>query len=243
MLSKVIVIPARMASTRFPGKPLVDICGKPMIQWVYERCIGSGAGEKVLVATPDVEIAVACEEFGAPVVMTRLDHPTGTDRIAEVATQVEAEVYINVQGDEPLIDIDTITAVAGPFEEPGVQMVSVYSECVEAELDNPAAVKVVTDLAGNALYFSRHAIPFPRASRQAPVKKHIGIYAYRRSVLMEYPKWAQTPLEIAESLEQLRFLENGVTIRMVAGQGSIVAVDTPQQAEEVRAFLSERGLL
>ena len=233
-----IVIPARMGSTRFPGKPLVDLCGKPMIQWVYERSVASGVSDQVLVATPDQEIIDACLLFGAPAVLTRSDHPTGTDRIAEVAEKVVADVYINVQGDEPLIDIETIKAVYEPFVDPSVRMASVFSQCPETEVENPAVVKVVTDLAGNALYFSRHAIPYPRSPRTTLVKKHIGIYAYRRDVLLEYPSWVQTPLELSESLEQLRFLENGVGIRMVEGQGSIISVDTPDQADEVRKYLS-----
>jgi 3-deoxy-manno-octulosonate cytidylyltransferase (CMP-KDO synthetase) len=241
MPSKIIVIPARMASTRFPGKPLIDLCGKPMVQWVYERSIASRVAERVLIATPDQEILEACEQFGAEAVLTSLDHPTGTDRIAEVARKIEADVYINVQGDEPLIDIETIALIAEPFEDDNVHMASVYTPCPETEYDNPAVVKVVTDIRGNALYFSRHSLPFPRNPYRESVKKHIGIYAYRRGVLLTYPSWSQTPLELAESLEQLRFLENGVGIRMVQGRGSLVAVDTPEQAEEVRAFLAERG--
>ena len=238
MLSSAIVIPARMGSTRFPGKPLVDLCGKPMIQWVYERSVASGVGTQVIVATPDEEIIEACLRFGAPSVLTRMDHPTGTDRIAEVAEKVQADVYINVQGDEPLIDIETIQSIIQPFSDAGVRMASVFSECPESEIDNPSVVKVVTDLGGNALYFSRCSIPYPRIPRTAPAKKHIGIYAYRRDVLLEYPSWSQTPLELSESLEQLRFLENGVGIRMVPGQGSIISVDTPDQADEVRKYFS-----
>ncbi len=236
-----IVIPARMGSSRFPGKPLVDLCGKPMIQWVYERSVASGVSDQVLVATPDQEILDVCASFGAPAILTRANHPTGTDRIAEVAEKVVADVYINVQGDEPLIDIETIRAVYDPFIELSVRMASVYSVCPESEVNNPAVVKVVTDLLGNALYFSRHAIPFPRAPRTSSLKKHIGIYAYRRDVLLEYPSWSQTPLELSESLEQLRFLEHGVGIRMVEGQGSIVSVDTPEQADEARKYLLSGG--
>lgn len=208
-----------------------------MIQWVYERSLESGVTDQVLVATPDQEIIDACKVFGAPTVLTRSDHPTGTDRLAEVAEKVFAQVYINVQGDEPLIDIETIQAVYEPFEDPSVKMASVYSRCPDVESENPAVVKVVTDQKGNALYFSRHAIPYPRNPRVEPLKKHIGIYAYTREVLLEYPSWSQTPLELSESLEQLRFLENGIGIRMVEGQGSIVSVDTPDQAEEVRKYL------
>jgi len=242
MTSCAIVIPARMGSTRFPGKPLVDLCGKPMIQWVYERSVAAQVTQNVLIATPDQEILDACAKFGAPAILTGSDHPTGTDRIAEVAEKVVADVYINVQGDEPLIDIETIRSISLPFSDPSIVMASVYSVCPEEESENPAVVKVVTDLKSNALYFSRHAIPYPRNPRTAPLKKHVGIYAYRRDVLLEYPSWSQTPLEMAESLEQLRFLENGIGIRMVEGKGSVISVDTPEQADEVREFLVANSL-
>ena len=209
-----------------------------MIQWVYERSVAAGVSDTVLVATPDQEIIAACATFGAQAILTSATHPTGTDRIAEVAEQIVADVYINVQGDEPLIDIATIRAIIRPFENESVVMASVFSECPEDESENPAVVKVVTNLHGDALYFSRHAIPYPRNPRSQPLKKHIGIYAYRRSVLMEYPNWSQTPLELSESLEQLRFLENGISIRMVEGRGSVVSVDTPEQADEVRKLLA-----
>lgn len=235
-----IVIPARMASTRFPGKPLCDLLGKPMVQWVYEASVASGVAESVLIATPDDEILAAAEAFGAPAIRTRLDHPSGTDRIAEVAEHVAAEVYINVQGDEPLIPVETIRACAAPFGSPEVEMTSVFSLCPEDELENPAVVKVVTDGAGRALYFSRHTIPYPRNPRVIPVKKHIGIYGYRREVLQAFATWSPSPLELTEGLEQLRFLENGVQIHMAEGRGSALAVDTPEQAEEVRAILAQR---
>ena len=232
----VIVIPARMASTRFPGKPLIDLGGKPMVQWVVEASRASGIAERVLVATPDDEILRACEGFGAEAVRTRLDHPSGTDRLAEVAETVGAEVYVNVQGDEPLVPPETIRACAAPLlTDPKVEMGSVCAPCPEEEWDNPAVVKVVTALNGDALYFSRHAIPFPRGPRE--VKKHLGLYAFRRDVLARFATWPMSPLESAESLEQLRFLENGVRIRMSEGQGSAMAVDTPEQAEQVRRIL------
>lgn len=239
MPSKVIVIPARMASTRFPGKPLVDLAGKPMVQWVYEKALAAKVADRVLIATPDQEIIDAAAKFGAETVLTKIDHPTGTDRLAEVALKVEADVYINVQGDEPLIDPKTILRVAEPFEDEAVQMVSAWAPIEAGAEENPAVVKVVTDLKGNALYFSRHAIPFPRNSRTEPVKGHLGIYGYRRDVLLEYPSWSQTPLELAESLEQLRFMEKGVRIRMVQVEPSGVGVDLPEQANEVSQKLAE----
>jgi len=232
-----------MASTRFPGKPLCDLCGKPMIEWVYEAAVRSAVAETVIVATPDEEILTAARGFGAKAVKTRSDHPSGTDRIAEVAEEHEANFYVNVQGDEPLIDPETIRACAMPFlTDPNIEMTSIYSECPEEEVDNPAVVKVVTDTSGLALYFSRYSIPFPRNPRAAPVKKHIGIYAYRREVLLNFAKWTPSPLELTESLEQLRFLENGVRIKMSMGKGSLLAVDTPEQAIQVRELM-EKGLI
>ncbi len=234
-----IVIPARMASTRFPGKPLCDLVGKPMVQWVVEAAVASGAGEKVIVATPDQEIIDACHLFGAEAILTRNDHPSGTDRIAEVSEKVVADVYINVQGDEPLISPETIRACAQPLlDDSGLEMASVYSHCTMEEEENPAAVKVVLDQSGRALYFSRYPIPYPRNLRSVPLNKHVGIYAYRRDVLQRFATWPMTPLEATESLEQLRFLENGVRIVMTYGVGSDLAVDTPEQADEVRRMLT-----
>ena len=235
----VIVVPARMGSTRFPGKPLVDLLGKPMVQWVVERALASNVADRVIVATPDQEIVDACKRFGAEAVLTSPNHPTGTDRIAEVALTVRANVYVNVQGDEPLVHPDDVKACAAPLlKDPAVQMGSVFCDCPEEEVENPAVVKVVTDLNGYALYFSRHSLPFPRNPRVGPVKKHIGLYAYTAGVLSGFSKWRQTPLEAAESLEQLRFLEHGVKIRMSRGTGSALAVDTPEQADEVRKILA-----
>lgn len=231
-----------MASTRFPGKPLVDLLGKPMIQWVVEAAIASGVATRVMVATPDAEILEACRGFGAEAVLTRADHPSGTDRIAEVALGYRADVYVNVQGDEPLIRPATIRACAEPLlADPELKMASVYSECPPSEIDSPDVVKVVTDSDGFALYFSRCPIPFPRNQRFQPVKKHVGIYAYRSDVLRRFSGWRAGALEQAESLEQLRFLENGVRIKMAHGAGTELAVDTPEQADEVRRLLSEHS--
>ena len=238
-----IVIPARMGSTRFSGKPLCDLLGKPMVQWVAEAAQASGVAERVLVATPDREVVEACSRFGVEAVLTRADHPSGTDRLAEVAERVSAEVYVNVQGDEPLIRPESIRACAQPLlDDPNVPMGSVFSECPEEEYDDPAVVKVVTDHRGFALYFSRHPIPFPRNPRVEPVKKHVGIYAYRRETLQAFSTWPMSSLEAAESLEQLRFLENGVRILMSRGAGAELAVDTPEQAEQVRRLLAARGM-
>lgn len=234
-----IVIPARMGSTRFPGKPLCDLLGKPMVQWVYEAAVRSGVGDEVVIATPDEEIVQAAARFGARGWLTRTDHPTGTDRIAEVAQGLEAEVYVNVQGDEPLIQPDSIAACAQPLlDDSNLALGSVYSPCPEEEWDDPSVVKVATDGHGFALYFSRYPIPFARNSRTESVKKHVGLYAYRRRPLAEFATWPQTPLEAAESLEQLRFLEHGYRMFMAPGRGTALAVDTPAQAEQVRLLLA-----
>ena len=237
----VIVIPARMGSTRFPGKPLCDLLGKPMVQWVYEAAHASRVADQVLVATPDEEILEACVGFGAEAVLTRADHPSGTDRIAEVSRNFDADVFVNVQGDEPLVRPETIAACAQPLlDRPEIQMGSVFSECGQEELEDPSVVKVVTDREGFALYFSRHPIPFPRNDRVTAVKKHVGIYAYGKGPLQAFANWSMGDLERAESLEQLRFMENGVRIFMARGAGSELAVDTPEQAEQVRQILLAR---
>ena len=219
-----------------------------MVQWVYERAVESGIADRVLVATPDSEIADRCTDFGGEAVITRDDHPSGTDRIAEVAKTHETDVYVNVQGDEPLIDPASIAACATPILRPSmpsavkIDIASVYAFCQPDELENPAVVKVATDLEGFALYFSRYPVPFARNPRTQTVKKHVGIYAYRREALLAFAMWQPTPLEQAESLEQLRFLEHGYRMIMSAAAGSEPAVDTPEQAEEVRAILAARGV-
>lgn len=213
-----------------------------MVQWVWEASVAAEVAERVIVATPDQEIVDACKHFGAEAILTSFDHVTGTDRIAEVARSVEADVYVNVQGDEPLMRPESIRVCAQPLlDNANIQMGSVYCECDPEEYDQAAVVKVVTDLDGFALYFSRHPIPFERNPRIAPVKKHIGLYAYRRQPLMDFAGWPMGVLETAESLEQLRFMEHGVRIFMAPGAGTELAVDTPEQADEVRSILARRS--
>ncbi len=231
-----------MASTRFYGKPLVDLNGQPMVQWVRERAMASGVGDIVLVATPDQEIVDVVRGFGGEAVLTRSDHLSGTDRIAEVAEAVHAEVYVNVQGDEPMVAPESIGLCARPLlEDPTVQMGSVMAVCQPEDAENPSVVKVVVDTQGFALYFSRFPIPFPRNQRTDGLRKHVGLYAYRRDALLAFATWAPTPLETAESLEQLRFLENGVKIKMSLGSDAMAGVDTPEQAEAVRRHLEVEG--
>lgn len=230
-----------MASTRFPGKPLTMLAGKSMIQWVVEAAHQCGIGDHVLVATPDQAIIDAVKDFGGQGVLTGSQHLSGTDRIAEVAAACAADVFVNVQGDEPLIVPETIRACAQPLlDDRSVEMASVWTECSDEEAELPSVVKVVTDQNDFALYFSRYAVPFPRNLRADPLKKHVGIYAFRREVLLRFAGWASTPLETAESLEQLRFLENGVRIKMSRAEASVVAVDTPEQAAQAHALLLNR---
>jgi 3-deoxy-manno-octulosonate cytidylyltransferase (CMP-KDO synthetase) len=237
----VVVIPARMASTRCPGKPLRMLAGKPMVQWVYEAAVKATLPKRVLVATPDTEIVEATKAFGGEAILTSSGHTTGTDRIAEVATKIDADAYLNVQGDEPLIDPVSIDTCLEPIAKEGAVMASVYDWASEDDLANPNVVKVVTDPSGRALYFSRSAIPFTRSQSGLRTKKHVGLYAYTGSALRNFAGWEPTPLERTEVLEQLRFLENGVEIRMSYAPGTALSVDTPEQADEAARLLSARS--
>lgn len=233
------IIPARLAATRLPNKPLLDICGKPMIQWVYERASAARLDE-VLVATPDDEILRRVEAFGGKAVMTSPDHRSGTDRLAEVAENIEANLIVNIQGDEPLLDPSTVDLlVQAMVESPDTPMGSLMCPLHAREEENPAVVKVVTDQAGFALYFSRSRIPYPRDPGASRPRKHIGIYAYRRDFLLKFAGMEPTPLEKTESLEQLRALENGFKIRMVETSFSPTSVDTPEDLDCVRAVLEQ----
>ena len=229
------VIPARFASTRLPGKPLKDIAGKPMVVRVYERASQAGLVDETLVATDDERIKDAVEAAGGRAMLTRADHATGTDRLAEVAEAYpQVDLIVNVQGDEPLIEPGLIDQLAGLFaDEPDLQMATVKTEMKdEDEQRNPNNVKVVCDKAGYALYFSRSLMPYPRKGG-CPVYKHIGIYAYRRDFLLHYAKMEPTPLEQAESQEQLRALENGYRIKVVETKAKFVGVDTVEDLERV----------
>lgn len=231
MLKSMCVIPARYSSTRLPGKPLADIAGKPMIQRVYEQASLAKKPCRILVATDHEKVYDAVLGFGGNVMMTSADHPTGTDRLAEVAAAYpEVDVVINVQGDEPLIAPEIIDNLAGVFEDDSnVHMATIMTEMEEHEYNEPSAVKVVTDQKGYALYFSRSLIPFPRVRHDGfRVYKHVGIYAYRRDFLLNFAKLMPTPLEKAESLEQLRALEHGYHIKVLKTDFKFVGVDTKE---------------
>ncbi|MBP9949918.1 MAG: 3-deoxy-manno-octulosonate cytidylyltransferase [Negativicutes bacterium] len=233
------VIPARYASTRLPGKPLADIVGKPMIQHVYERSAQATIPQQVVVATDDEKVFQAVQQFGGKVVMTSSEHQTGTDRLAEVASKyAEVDVIINVQGDEPLIDPKLIDELAQEFlNDTALQMASVMSIMDTEDYQNPNAVKVVTDLNNNALYFSRSLLPYPRVAGKANVYKHIGIYAYKKDFLLKFAKLEPTPLEQSESLEQLRALENGYKIKMIKTKSKFIGVDSIEDLQTVNELL------
>ena len=238
------VIPARYASTRLPGKPLKDIAGKPMVCRVYDRASQAKLVSRTLVATDDERILQAVREHGGEAMMTRADHPTGTDRLAEVAASFpDVDLIINVQGDEPLIEPSLIDELASVFEtDPDLRMATVKTEIKdEEEQHNPNNVKVVTDQNGYALYFSRSLLPYPR-HEGCPVYKHIGIYAYQRDFLLAYAKMPSTPLEEAESLEQLRALENGYRIKVVETRAKFVGVDTAEDLAKVNAIYKIMGV-
>ena len=235
------VIPARFAATRFPGKPLAPIAGKPLVQRVWEGARAAKRLERVLIATDDERIAAACRGFGAEAVLTAAHHPTGTDRIAEAAAGLDADVVVNVQGDEPLIEGHVIdAALAALDEDPGAALSTVAHPAEPEDLDDPNRVKLVLDRRGRALYFSRSRIPYPRQPGEPGVRwlQHVGLYAYRRPFLLEFVRLAQTPLERCEALEQLRALEHGIRIRTLETRYDSIGVDTPDDLDKVRHALS-----
>src|SRR5262245_2044065 len=252
----VAIIPARYASTRLPGKPLIEIAGKPMILRVVERARQTASIDRVIVATDDERVFQVSAAAGVEVVMTSPEHATGTDRLAEVASEIDAEIIVNVQGDEPLIDPATIEAAVAPLLTDRSIVMSTTCEPIESVEDalKPNVVKVVVDRNGFAVCFSRNPIPFPRAAvmehgsikaalRARPellktFKKHTGLYAYRRDFLLTYAELPPTPLEQSEMLEQLRALEHGYRVKVVAVASRSIGVDTPEDLRLVRRILS-----
>ena len=241
------VIPARFASTRFPGKPLHLIAGKPLIQHVVEQCKLAESLSKVVVATDDTQIWEVAEKF-CDVEMTRPDHPSGTDRIAEVAERHECDAIVNIQGDEPLIDPQVIDVVANALEKAEMSTAATPIRDVQ-DYNNPNIVKVVVNRGGQALYFSRRTIPYVRDAASAPVEgqlaafpflKHLGIYGYRRSTLLRLVRFPVSPLENAEKLEQLRALDNGVQISVVTVDYESIGVDVPADVPRVESILKQR---
>lgn len=232
------VIPARYASSRLPGKPLIDIAGKPLVQWTYEQAARAACLEHVIVATDDQRIFDSVQSWGGEVMMTRSDHPTGTDRLVEVAGVVPVDAFLNLQCDEPQISPETIRRVCKSLEQdPEVEVSTARSPILDVEsADDPHAVKVVVDKRDRALYFSRSRIPY--GADEAPFCfKHLGIYAYRRSFLLNLSCLQSSYLERLEKLEQLRWLENGVRIHVTTVQEEGIGVDTREDLERVRPLL------
>lgn len=241
------VIPARYASSRFPGKSLAPIAGKPLVQRVYERARAARDLSRIMVATDDERIAAVIRRVGGEVIMTRGDHASGTDRLAEVAHRMPADIHVNIQGDEPLLDAEDIDRLVACLRaDPTVEMATLAVPiAAREEAEDPNVVKVVTDLASRALYFSRSAIPAPGPAEsgmaQAAWFRHVGIYAYRHAFLLEFASWPRTNLEKAERLEQLRALEHGRAIMVIPATGRYLGVDTPEDAIAVEKVLAERS--
>ena len=237
------VVPARHGSSRFPGKPLAPLAGRPMIQHVVERVKRAELVSRVVVATDDAGIQKAVEAFGGEAVLTRSDHRTGTDRVAEVAARWPADIYVNVQGDEPLVDPGTVdTLVAAMLEDETVQIATPCTAITHRnDIVDPHICKVTRDFDGNALYFSRAPIPWVRDTNESVAArhwKHLGLYAFRRDALLEFPALPPGELERLEQLEQLRWLENGFRIRVIETEYDAISVDVPADLERVERILA-----
>ncbi len=235
------VIPARLQSSRLPRKVLREIAGRPMVCHVYERARKAGVLSDVLVATDADEVVAACRGFGIPAVLTSRDHPSGTDRVWEVAQSRAADVYVGIQADEPLLTAGHLQGLVGPFREaPDTQVTTLKIRATGDEIDSPNAVKVVCAADGRALYFSRHSLPYDRDRRGAARFKHIGLYAYRRAALEAFHRLAPSPLELTERLEQLRFLEHGISIVVAETDEPTIGVDTEEDLKAAEAYLAGR---
>ncbi|HSF06922.1 MAG TPA: 3-deoxy-manno-octulosonate cytidylyltransferase [Methylomirabilota bacterium] len=235
------VIPARLESKRLPRKVLRLIAGRPMICHVWERARQSPLLGEVVVATDAPEVMDVCRGAGIPAVLTSREHPSGTDRVWEVAQSRAADVYVNIQGDYPLLTAGHVARLVEPFlTRPDTQVTTLRIRATPDEVSNPNAVKVVCDAAGRALYFSRSPIPYDRDGRRPAHYKHVGLYAYRRQALDAFHRLAPSPLELAESLEQLRLLENGIPILVAETDEPTIAVETEQELQAVEAHLASR---
>ncbi len=236
----IAVIPARLASTRLPRKMLRQIAGKPLIGLVYEAVRSSPLLADVIVATDSDEIMAACRARGWKAQMTSPDHRSGTERAQEVSKREAADIYINVQGDEPMIRPEHISSLLQVMQNPAAPVGTLMTPAAEIDIANSSAVKVVTDCNGRALYFSRAAIPFDRDGTRPRYFKHLGIYAYRKAALDQFVRWPESSLEKSERLEQLRFLENGIAIYVGETPYDSVGVDTEEDLERVTEILRRR---
>jgi 3-deoxy-manno-octulosonate cytidylyltransferase (CMP-KDO synthetase) len=241
-MKAIAIIPARIASTRLPRKILRAIAGKTMLQRVYEAARGCRQLSAVIVATDSAEIMDACHRLGYHARLTSDQHRSGTDRVHEVAQTISADVYVNVQGDEPLARPEHIDALLGPMSRPEVQVSTVMTPCPRPDITNPNAVKVVANNAGRALFFSRATIPFDRdGNADFRYMKHLGFYAYRKSALDKFVTLPEAKLERSERLEQLRFLENGIDIHIAETPFDTVGVDTEDDLKHVESILLSQG--
>jgi 3-deoxy-manno-octulosonate cytidylyltransferase (CMP-KDO synthetase) len=249
------VIPARLSSTRLSRKVLREIAGRPMVEWVWRAATASGLMDPVVVATDSAEVAEVCRERGIPVAMTSVECPSGSDRVREVARTLDADVYVNIQGDEPTLTAEFFPPLLKLFERPEVEVATLAVECKREEWGNPNAVKVVTALDGRALYFSRSTIPFDRDGVGGGVaagagggadsgfggyRKHLGIYAYRKAALERFAALPPSPLEKVERLEQLRLLENGIAVYVAEAPRDTIGVDTEGDMQRAEAVLNGR---
>ena len=232
------VIPARLGSTRLPRKVLREIAGQPMIGWVYRAARACPRLDQVLIATDSEEVLAFAQEHSLPAVFTPEDCPSGTDRVHAVAESIPADIYVNIQGDEPLVRPEHLDALLEPMTRSEVQVTTLATPCSPAQIQNPNAVKVVTSADGRALYFSRATIPYDRDKAGGiAYRKHLGIYAYRKAALQRFPKLPPSKLEAAEKLEQLRFLENGIDIYVADTPYDTIGVDTEEDLRSVEAIL------
>jgi 3-deoxy-manno-octulosonate cytidylyltransferase (CMP-KDO synthetase) len=232
------VIPARLASTRLPRKVLRSIAGRTMLAWVFEAATACPQLDRVLIATDSNEVADLCRQNGWPVQLTSPDLPSGTDRVRAVAEQIHADIYVNIQGDEPLLKPQHLTALLRPFKRQHVEVSTLKVLCSAENIDNPNAVKVVTAADGRALYFSRATIPYDRDGVSPQYWKHIGLYAYRKTALERFPTLPVSTLEQTERLEQLRFLENGIDLYVEPTEFDTIGVDTEDDLKRVEAILN-----
>jgi 3-deoxy-manno-octulosonate cytidylyltransferase (CMP-KDO synthetase) len=236
-MKAIAIIPARLASTRMSRKALREICGQPLIGRVYEAVRSSAELHDVIVATDSDEIMAVCQKHGWKARLTSAAHRSGTERVHEISQSTQADIYLNVQGDEPLTRSAHIAALIAVMRDPAVQVGTLMTPAAPVDFDNPSAVKVVTDLSGRALYFSRATIPYDRDGVQPGYFKHLGFYAYRQPALDRFVGWPESPLERSERLEQLRFLENGIPIHVAETPHDTVGVDTEEDLRRVEEIL------
>ncbi len=241
-MKKIAVIPARFAATRFPGKLMQRIGDKTIIRMVYENVQAMGLFDDVLVVTDNDQIVEEIKAIGGTVKKSSQEHPSGSDRIAEAIMDMDVDVVVNVQGDEPFVDISPLEKLLTAISEPDVVVASVMQKLgMDEDINNPNFVKVVCDKNNNALYFSRSPIPYKRNLQSSlPIYKHVGVYAFKKNTLLEFTKWPMGVLEQTEMLEQLRYLENGVSIKMVETTTSSIGIDTPEDLEKAKLYYANR---